>query len=277
MKKITVIAMAALFLPGFVFAGTAREELIAQGVTEPVQDSTLAATVNGSVASITRKEGEAVKSGDIIVELDSDIEALEVTRRKLVADSKAKVQAAESRVETLRMDLDSTRQLFDASKSVSKEDMQKKELEFKLADAELQGLRMEEEREDIECQMAVAQLEKKRIRAPFDGVVVKIFMHVGENCNPQQPLVRVVDITKCYFVAHVEAALPWNLSAGDKVSLELQGGSVTITVPGVIEYVSSVVDPSSGLQEVRAVFENTDLRVRPGVRGTMKVVPADAR
>lgn len=260
-----VLAAVALCVAGDALG----QELSAFGVTEPVSDTTLGTSVGGTVASIAKREGARVKKGDIILELDSDLEALEVERRKLMAESQAKKNSAESKVETLRIDLDSTRKLYEATKSVSKEDLQKKELELKLAEAEFEGLQMDEKREAIEYNMAVAQLERKRIKAPFDGVVTKIFLEEGENCSPQQPLARVVDVSRCRFVTHIEAGQPWKLEAGSEVTLRLQGSKDTVERSGKVEYVSPVVDPSSGLQEVTVLFDNSDGAIRPGVNGTM--------
>ncbi len=267
--------MKAILTGHIVFAfficavGARGQELRASGVTEPVSDATLGTSVGGTVSAIVKREGAVVKTGDVIIELDNELESLEVDRRKVVSESKARLDAAQSRVETLRIDLEATRQLFEGSKSISKEDLQKKELEFKQAEAELEGLQMEEKREAIEYKMALAQLDRKLVKAPFDGVVVSVFPEVGENCTPQQPLARVVDISKCCFVAHIEAGQPWNLEQGGEVKLVLAGKNGPVEVRGKVQYVSPVVDPSSGLQEVRVLFENADGAIRPGVNGVM--------
>jgi len=240
-----------------------------QGITEPYRDSILGAYVTGVISVIKRKEGEFVKKGEVILELESQQEALEVERRKLIAESKVEVKAAKDRVKTLELELESTRKLFEETQSVSKEELQKKELEYKLAQAELERLLLAEKREEIEYKIAQVQLEKRRITAPFDGIIVKVYHEVGENCNPQEPLVRIVDIRKCRFIAYVENKISSYLKAGMKVTLRIQSLASPFVCQGIIEYVSPVVDPSSGLREVKVVFDNPDNKIQPGVTGIM--------
>jgi multidrug efflux pump subunit AcrA (membrane-fusion protein) len=42
-----------------------------------------------------------------------------------------------------------------------------------------------------------------------------------------------------------------------------------ITRRGSVEFISPVVDPSSGLREVKVLFDNADGRVHPGVAGSL--------
>ncbi|MBN1675218.1 MAG: efflux RND transporter periplasmic adaptor subunit [Kiritimatiellae bacterium] len=259
----------AIVLSALTAGAACAQTPAVSGITEPVHDSTLSPTVAGALAVIHKKEGDFVRKGDVILELDSRIEELEVERRKLVAESKAEVVAASNRVETLRLDTEATIKLFEATQSVSREELEKKKLELKLAEGELARLEIAEERELIEYQMALAQLENRRLSAPFDGVITKVHLEVGEYCNPQQPLARVVDTRQCYFVTHVEAAGPWRLTAGAKVTLRFSDGRRTITRPGEVAYVSPVIDPSSGLQEFKVLFDNADGEIQPGITGVM--------
>ena len=45
----------------------------------------------------------------------------------------------------------------------------------------------------------------------------------------------------------------------------------TIKLKGKIVFLSPVVDPASGLQKVRVLFDNTEGQVRPGVAGKMLI------
>ena len=111
-----------------------------RGITEPYRDATLSATVSERVSAILCAEGQFVQAGTVLLELDREEETLEVDRRRLIAESKAEVTAARQRLEKFQLDLDATRQLYDSTKSVSLEELLKKELECELAAAELEGL-----------------------------------------------------------------------------------------------------------------------------------------
>jgi len=210
------------------------------GITEPFMDVTLGASVAGIIHAELFKEGDAVKKGDVIIELDKRLEEFEVQRRKAVVDQN-------------KMTLDSTRALTQTTKSVSKEELAKKEAEYNISVAE-HGI-------------AVEQLAHRLIVAPFSGAITEIQLHPGAPCAPYQPLVRVVDTTRCYFVGQIEGKATSSLELDQKVKIEIEGSKTPVT--GKICFISPVVDPASGLAKVKALFENADGKIRPGLAAKM--------
>src|SRR5258707_253549 len=63
------------------------EPIIAAGITEPICDVTLSSSVAGIVSAWKFKEGDFVKEGEAIIELDKRLEELETERRKLARDN----------------------------------------------------------------------------------------------------------------------------------------------------------------------------------------------
>lgn len=239
------------------------------GITEPIRDATLSSSVPGTIAAIQVEEGNLVAEDQVIVELDKELEQLEVARRRMIWESKVEVVSAEQRAATVLRDLEGTRQLFETTQSVSQDELEQKELEYKLAVAEWERLELVEERERIEYNMAEEQLRRREIRSPMEGAVAEIFIEEGEGCEPRQPIVRIVQTRRARFVANIDAGLARRLELGKAVRLEIEGGVDPILRQGAISFVSPVVDPASGLQEVKVVFDNEDGEVRPGVAGVM--------
>jgi multidrug efflux pump subunit AcrA (membrane-fusion protein) len=192
-----------------------------------------------------------------------------VERRRLIAESTAEVTAIRHRLETLSQELEGTRHLYESTHSVSKEELQETELEYKLVQTELERLLTAERREEIEYRIAQAQLEEYLVRAPFDGVVIKRYIEVGENCSPQQPLIRVADVSKCRLIVLVDPVVSTALAPNQAVRLRIDGLRSPNVLGGSVEYLSPVVDPSSGLREVKVLFDNPDGRVYPGMTGTL--------
>lgn len=181
-----------------------------------------------------------VKEGSVLLELDSNLEQLEVERRRIVRDQK-------------RADFEATQKLFSATKGVSKEEVEKKEAEYRVA--------------SVEGEMAAEQLRRRQVLAPHAGVITEIMLEVGEACQAYEPLIRVVDTRRCYLVTNVEARQGSRLKAGQKLTLEIDLGEGKTTVPGTIVFLSPLVDAASGLQKVKIIFENKDGKVRPGLTG----------
>lgn len=213
------------------------------GIIEPFHDVTLSASVPGIITTRKCEEGAFVDAGAVLIELDSRLEQLEVERRKLVRDQKWS-------------DFDATQKLFKATKGVSKEEVEKKEAEYKIA--------------AVEHDMAIEQERRRRMIAPLSGTITEIMLEVGEACQPYQPLLRLVDTRRCYLVTHVEAKQGSRLKPEQRVTLEIDLGDVKATVPGTIVFISPLVDPGSGLQKIKILFENKDGKVRPGLTGIIR-------
>ena len=81
-------------------------------------------------------------------------------------------------------------------------------------------------------------------RDPVRGILNKVFMHDGESCEPVDPLVQVVDISRGYFVGNVEEKIGRAFTKGQQVELRLQTGPELAPVTGTISFVS----PQSSLQ-----------------------------
>ncbi len=267
-----ILIIGASTLLGSVSA-FAQERLSFSGITEPIKDVELSMSVEGRIAAIFFEEGARIKKGQVILKLDKRLEELEVERRKLIWEGKAELEAAEARVLTLQSHVESTRNLFESTGSVSREELEEKELEFKLALAERKRLELEEDRQRIEYKMARENLRKRRLESPLKGIIIKLFLREGESCEAGEPVVHVVDAGKCRFVSNVEEKIGRTLKKGQSVDLKIRAGSGSISKQGIVTFVSPVVDPASGLLEIKAEFDNQDGEVRPGVEGFMLLMP----
>jgi RND family efflux transporter MFP subunit len=262
--RVTVFFVLILALPQHARA----EQQAVRGITEPYHDVTLSVTVPGTVSQIFTKEGDSVRAGQEILELDKDLESLEVERRRLIWQSTVELEEARQRQEAYARLLRSARELYTTTHSVSENDLLQRELDAKLAVLEVQRLEDAEQRQKIEYEIAQAQLERRTILAPFDGVIVKLFVYLGDECNPQAPVARIVDVSRCRLIVHVDAAASLGFAKGMAVRISVPGLAPAAS-RGIVDYVSPVVDPSSGLREIKILFDNPDGRVLPGVTGTV--------
>lgn len=206
------------------------------GITEPYFDVLLSSSVQGTIHQQNFKEGAEVKEGASILELDSRLEELETGRRKAV-------------MERNRADYESTRQLFEKTKAVSKDELDKKQMESAVA--------------TLEYEIAEEQLKRRKIVAPFTGSIVEIFLQPGASCEPYKPLVRLVDTKRVYFVGHIEGTAAASLKVGQTVRVEVSG--TPEPVKATVSLIAPVVDSASGLARVKALFDNADGKVRPGL------------
>lgn len=235
----SLIFAATICAGNVLFPARAAEPLEVSGITEPFTDVTLGLSDAGIIYKQFFKEGDSVKKGDVILELDKNLEMLEVTRRKAVMDQN-------------KMVYDSTRQLSESTKSVSKTDLTKAQAEYEVSAADY-GI-------------AVQQLTNRELIAPFSGTITEISLKPGAAVAPYQPLVRLVDTSRCYFIGHVEGKFAGELQMNESVKIETDDGQ---TVSGKISFISPTVDAASGLVRVKAIFDNADGKIRPGLAAKM--------
>lgn len=233
--------LAALLAVGFLSQSLSAEPIRMDGITEPFHDVTLGLAVPGIIHQQFFQEGDAVKKGEVILQLDTQLEELEVVRRRAV-------------MEQNKLVLDSLKELFQNTKSVSKQDLNKAQADADVAQADYN--------------IAVQQLANKKLTAPFNGRITEILLYPGAASAPYQSLVRLVDISRCYFVGHIDGVAAARLKLDEPVQIKIAGGQ---TVAGKICFISPVVDAASGLARVKAIFENADGTIRPGLAATLVV------
>ena len=256
--------------------GASKSELVTvRGITEPYRNLILKSggkrqpPWSGKIARICVEEGDQVEAGQILVELDRSEEEIDARIRTFIADSPAELNSAQAKEHILGSMLGASKKLYEATKSISREDIERKELEYQLAAYERQRMQVVKEREKLEATAAADALGKRTLRSPIAGVVAKVFMHEGESCEPVDPLVQVVDVSRGYFLGNVEEKVGRTLTKGQAVPLRIQTGTEQASVNGTISFVSPVADPSSGLMLVKAEFQNPGGVIRPGVAGVM--------
>jgi RND family efflux transporter MFP subunit len=228
----------ALLSTAAIFSARAETTEIS-GITEPFTDVTLGLSDAGIIHEQFFHEGDSVNKGDVILELDKNLETIEVQRRKAVMDQN-------------KMVYDSTQQLSESTKSVSQQDLTKAKAEYEVATADYET--------------AVQQLTNRQLIAPFSGRITEIALKPGAAVAPYQPLVRLVDTTRCYFVGHIDGKYAGDLKMDEVVKIQTDDGQ---TVSGKISFISPTVDAASGLVRVKAIFDNADGKIRPGLAAKM--------
>jgi RND family efflux transporter MFP subunit len=235
----TMVLLAALTNPT---AGAAETAIVVPGITESFLEVSLSSSVAGLIGNQPYKEGDFVTNGAPVVELDRKLEELEVERRKLIVDVR-------------KSDFEGTQKLFTKTKGTSKEELEKKETEYRVA--------------VVEYETAVEQLRKRYVVAPFAGQITQVLLHPGEACQPYQPVVRMVDTRQCFFVSNMEARLAASLKTNQTLRLEIETGAAPIKVDGKISFLSPIADPASGLVKVKVIFPNANGQIRPGLAGSL--------
>jgi RND family efflux transporter MFP subunit len=240
-----------------------------QGITEPFKQAIISSQLASRITAIRKNEGSFAKKGDTIMDLDFEEAKLEAERNRVISESYAEFNAAKYRMQTAKLDLDATKIVHDSTRSVSEEELWKKELDYNLAKTEYDRLSMTKQKEILEYKISQQNLKLHFIIAPYDGIVAQRFLNEAESCKPQEPLIKFVDVHKCRFITYVPCIYSQKLTVGKSVTLALHGSNKTQTKHGVIEFISPVVDASSGLRTVKVIFDNANCSIQPGITGSL--------
>jgi macrolide-specific efflux system membrane fusion protein len=252
-----------------------------------LEEAEVPAQEAGVLTAVAVREGQRVKQGELLTQIDDQIARLaaeaaqaqyEIARAKAVNDVRIRYakKALEVSAAELRRSTDSIERF---AKSVSRSQLdveeltvQRNRLEAEQAEHEQEVAKLELNAKTNELTAARAAVDRRRILAPFDGVIVQVYVRKGEWVEPGQQALRIVNARRLKAEGFVTAA---------QATTELDGKSVKLTVEpdnkeqfsGTIVFVSPEVDPITGQVRVWAEIDNRDGRLRPGQSARMVIEP----
>ena len=214
------------------------------GTVVPYKEVTLSAQMPGRVVTISGKEGDHFKQGSTLVELDdislkAKLRAAEASLRNSEASMRnAGVQYSRELISPQR---NSTQggmgmpTLFDNMMTKPMAGMMGHNKPGLERGANLTNLQTNVEQARGAREQALSQIETINAmmrntlsKAPFDGVIVKKFIEVGDTKQPGQPLLKFADINKLQIRVDVPARLMRGIREGDVVSAKLDINNVII-------------------------------------------------
>jgi len=236
-----------------VEADTVTVEPLAQ--TQPVvgrlvstDNSTVAARVEGPVQAVHVEVGDRVEQGMRLAELDvARLRAERDLRQAEVEESIARVRAGDATLSLYRQELQRLERLRGSAA------FSQARYEDALAEAERSvGERSQAEASLARARVALALTELElgyaRIDAPFDGVVSRRYVDVGEYVDIGDPIVTLVSDENLEVEAAVPADLIPGLRPGTAVRVRLDNGG---TFDAAVRAVVPIEDPLTRTRRVR--------------------------
>ncbi|RMH50740.1 MAG: efflux RND transporter periplasmic adaptor subunit [Alphaproteobacteria bacterium] len=194
----------------------------------------------GVLTEIGFRPGDRVRAGQVLAALDREAEEIALARaelaREAAAEDVARLTALAGRNATAQVNLEAARRAL--------------------------------RRAELDMREARLALERRLVRAPFDGVVGLSGVEVGDHLRPDTVIGMLDDRSRL----RIELAVPERLAAlvvpGQPVTAE------TVARPGAsfrgsIAAIDSRVDPKSRVLRVEAEIANDDDLLRPGLSFTV--------
>lgn len=222
---------------------TVIEDIRAVGTLQPNESVVIAPEISGRVSKIAFREGETVKAGDALVELDAVMLQAELDKAK---SDLALAQANQERAHALAKQGIATQRARDEAQAA-----------FQAGQANLA--------------LAQARLEKTTLTAPLSGVVGLRTISTGAYVTPGQRLVDVVDVDTLkvdFRVPELEAA---QIKVGQHIVVNADA------VPGAsfdgqIYAIDPIVDVNGRAIRLRAQVANPDRKLAPGFFARIRIV-----
>src|SRR6202140_1365120 len=217
--------------------------LTAVGSISPVQGAMISAELAGTVAEINFQSGALVKKGGVLLKLDASAE-------------EAQLRSAAADAELAKNDLDRARGLAER-KVISAAEFDAAQSKY----AQKKGA--------VDNRQSV--IDKKQIRAPFDGTAGIRAVNPGQMVKVGDPLVSLQALGQVFFdfslpqqqLADVKPGLPVKVTTDAVPDREFEG-----TLPAV----NSSIDPATRNVSLQATLDNHDNALRAGMFGRVKVL-----
>ncbi|WLT32496.1 efflux RND transporter periplasmic adaptor subunit [Geothrix sp. PMB-07] len=220
------------FLAGAVCALAAGS---VEGRVLPFRQVEVSAPVSSRIAELKVKEGDLVKEGQPLALLYGKLEELEMQRAKAL-------------LERREFEAKSAKRLYD-NKIIPEAKAMETRIDLDLA--------------KLQYESAAEQVRLRTVLAPLDGVVVTTARETGETVSAGQPLFRILDLSKVVVQLTVDADALGTLAPGRHVRVNLRKAAEPLE--GRVTLVDPCAD-AEGRVRVRVVVENTDRKIRSGIR-----------
>lgn len=226
------------------------ETITSFGVIDAAKEIVITIDFSERVKRVHFEEGDRVKAGQLLIELDRKKQELRLARfRTSLKEAKATLSNAQA---TLRRE----EALF-TRRNISQSKLEETQLALKTAKA-----RYEEALAAV--QLGERELADRRITSPSAGQIEKRSVEPGETVSPGAPLVVIQVVDAVRVITYVTEKDINHLSLGS------EGIVTTAGVPGRtytarIESLGTKADPDTGNFSVKLAIQNTQRLLRPGM------------
>ena len=294
-----------------VVRSTIRSVISTNGKVEPAQNFEAHAPIATTVKRLLVKEGDHVKKGQLLVQLN-DAEARDQVARALAqvkaaqADSSAiekggtreEVLTLQSMLVKARADRDTAQRNLDALQRLqqqgaaspgevkaAQDQLQHADADLKLLDQKQKDRYSKPEVARVDAQQTQAQaayaaagdvLNQLMIRAPFDGVVYSLPVRQGGYVNPGDLVLQEADLSKVLVRAFVDEPDVGRLASGQKIEVIWDALPGRIW-EGAVNSIPAVVKlrGTRNIGESTCLVDNHDFRLLPNVNVGVTIITAE--
>jgi multidrug resistance efflux pump len=246
---------------------------------------------SGALVSLAVKEGQYVtkdmelarvddreaRAMAIVKQLDFEVAEQKANSNIEVRHAQKSADVAEQAYKKLEMANATLKSTITAIEMIkTKFEWEKAKLSIEKAEEEVISNKLTAKAKKAEVDAALVTVNRRILRAPFNGVVIKIMRREGEWVAPGDPVMQVVRIDRLRIYGDLDAS-KWGPAdvEGRKVTVEVMlPRGQTVKVPGKIVFVSPVVGVGLKLPlwaEIDTPMDGERPLVRAGLEAKMTI------
>ena len=212
------------------------------GEVEADEYARISPEMSGQIQTINVREGQRVEKGVLLLSLNTD--------------------ATQSGINEAKTGLELAKTTYDKQKSLWDQGI----------GSEIQYLQAKTQKEAAEARlnMLEAQLRMSQIRAPFKGIVDKIYLKEGDIAGPMVPVIEFVNLSKLTIKADVSEIYIGSIHAGDKVEISF-ASLPDLKLTTAIVRTSEVINQSSRTFQVELNISNPGEKIRPNMVSSIQI------
>jgi len=256
-------------------SGGSTAILQATGYVTARREATVSAQITGALTSVLIEEGEHVKAGQVLAQLDDSAQRASLAQAQAsLAAARALLAQVQAQLEQARRDNQRNQDLIDR-KLVSQQALETSQTQVATLAAQLDSQRKQVELAEATLRGAQVQLDYTTVRAPFTGVIIAKAAQAGEIISPisagggftRTGVGTIVDMDSLEIEVDVNEAYINRVQPGQSAQAVLDAYP-DWTIPAHVIAIIPTADRSKATVKVRIAIEQKDPRILPdmGVR-----------
>jgi RND family efflux transporter MFP subunit len=226
------------------------------GRLAPNREVVLSAQVSGIVRTYSVDMGTFATADMMLVTLDQR------DYRLALNESRANLLAARARYTAALNSYNRAEQLLPEN-VVTQEYFDKIEADYKAAQAAVSQAQ-------AVVDINQRRLEKTAIGAPFDGLVTRRMVELGQNINIGDPVIAMADMALMRVKIYVNEQDYVHVDKDDAVSIVVEAYPDR-TFPGEVDRIGVKADPRTNTFEVEILVDNPDLVLKDGLTAAVRI------
>jgi RND family efflux transporter MFP subunit len=232
-------------------------------VIDPSEVVKVGSPLTGVLSQVKVNRGDAVTRGQPVAALESTIEVATVNLNRFKAESTARIDAQQERLNLAKSRVD--RYGNPRGLVVTQDKFEEIRAEAKVAEQDLLREQQDQKLSQLELERSQAALEQRTIRSTIDGIVTEKKLSAGEFVNQEGYIVALARLDPLY----VEVFLPVIYFKQVRVGMQAKvhpAPPIDDVFTATVSVVDRVFDPASGTFGVRLVLPNPNNALPGGQR-----------